>query len=175
AQSYQIREYNRGMSRELKLERRLGLEELEKGYRKAKDGRERSHWQMIWLRAQGKSTAEVAAFTGYSVPWVREMVHRFNAEGEAALGDTRHQNLGRRRLLSSDQASLLQTTLKEAEDNGTPWNGVQVAQWMSEALGRPIQAVRGWEVLQRWGFKRKVPRPRHIKADTGEQTAFKKT
>jgi len=46
---------------------------------------------------------------------------------------------------------------------------------MSEALGRPIQAVRGWEVLQRWGFKRKVPRPRHIKADAGEQTAFKKT
>ncbi len=45
---------------------------------------------------------------------------------------------------------------------------------MSEQLGQPVYAVRGWEMLKRWGFKRKVPRPRHAKTDEQAQAAFKK-
>jgi len=163
------------MGRQLKLEAHLKIEELEKGYRGAVDGRERSHWQMIWLLTQGKSTAEVAQITGYSVPWVRTVVHRYNGQGENALRDTRHANPGRGRLLSAEQESRLKAELRQAEVNGTPWGGVQVAQWMSQELQRTIRAVRGWEVLPRWGFKRKVPRPRHVKAEAEAQAAFKKT
>ncbi len=43
---------------------------------------------------------------------------------------------------------------------------------MSEQLGQPVYAVRGWEMLKRWGFKRKVPRPRHAKTDEQAQAAF---
>lgn len=93
--SYGIGEYNGGMGRQIRLEAHLEIKALEKGYRATVDGRERSHWQMIWLLAQGKSTAEVAELTGYSAPWVREVVHRYNAQGEQVLSDSRHRNPGR--------------------------------------------------------------------------------
>ena len=48
--------------------------------------------------------------------------------------------------------------MKQAEQEGQAWNGVQVASWMSQALGRDVHPTRGWEVLRRWGFKQKVPR-----------------
>ncbi len=52
------------MARHVTIEPYLSLDELEAGYRKAKDAVERSHWQMIWLLAQGKFTHEVAEVTG---------------------------------------------------------------------------------------------------------------
>jgi hypothetical protein len=36
----------------------LTTEELEKHYRKARDGVDRSQWQIIWLVAQGKHSGE---------------------------------------------------------------------------------------------------------------------
>jgi len=163
------------MSRQLKLETHLTIEELEKGYRRAVDGRERSHWQMIWLLAQGKSTAEVAHTTGYSVPWVRTIVHRYNAQGAVALSDTRHTNPGRGHLLNAEQEARLKALLYQAEADEEPWTGIQVASWMSQEVGRRLNPARGWDILHRWGFTRKGPRPRHIKADLQAQSAFKKT
>ncbi len=38
----------------------------EKRYRQAKDPLERSHYQVIWLLASGRSSREVSEITGYS-------------------------------------------------------------------------------------------------------------
>jgi transposase len=54
------------MSRQIKLTPHLTVEELEARYRRASDGTERSHWQIIWLLAQGHRAYEVATMTGYS-------------------------------------------------------------------------------------------------------------
>jgi len=48
----------------------LSVEELEHRYRQAKDPVERSHYQIIWLLAQGKLSQEVASVTGYSRIWI---------------------------------------------------------------------------------------------------------
>lgn len=163
------------MPKYIQLEPHLTIEALEAGYREAKDGIERSHWQIMWLLASGKRTGEVSTITGYSVAWIRELVRRYNKKGRSALGDTRHRNPGRKRLLSGEQEATLKRLVKQAEQQGQPWNGVRVASWMSQALDRDIHPTRGWEVLRRWGFKQKVPRPRHAKADKVSQEAFKKT
>ena len=149
--------------------------DLEKRYRAAHDGIARSQWQILWLLRSGKRTREVAELTGYSVVWIRELVKRYNADGPSVIGDNRHKNPGRPLKLNAEQQASLKAELMKAEAAGEPWSGVQVATWMSQQLGIPIYAVRGWEMLQRWGFKRKVPRPRHAKANAQEQTEFKKT
>jgi hypothetical protein len=41
-------------------------EELENRYRKARDPVLRSHYQILWLIGEGKSTTEVMEVTGYS-------------------------------------------------------------------------------------------------------------
>ena len=70
----------------------LSIEELEQFYRQAKEPIERSHYQIIWLLAQGKTTKEVAAVTGYSRSWIYELVWGYNGLGPKTLGDGRHNN-----------------------------------------------------------------------------------
>ena len=60
---------------------------------------ERSHYQIIWLLAQGKRSNEVAQITGYSRSWTYELVWSYNRLGPKALGDKRHDNPGAKPLL----------------------------------------------------------------------------
>jgi transposase len=163
------------MPKYMTLARHLTIEELEKRYRKARDGVDRSQWQIIWLAAQGKHSGEIAAMTGYRVGWIRALVRRYNADGPDRIGDQRHGNPGQRRLLTAAQELELKALLQQAQVEGKSWTGPQVARWMSQQLGRPIHAVRGWEVMRRLGFTSKTPRPRHAKADAEQQGWFKKT
>jgi hypothetical protein len=55
------------MPKRITITPHLPVEELERRYRQAKDPIERSHYQIIWLLAQGKPSEEVAAVTGYSL------------------------------------------------------------------------------------------------------------
>ena len=50
----------------MKLEPHLGSKELENLYRKARDPVARSHYQIVRLIGEGKTTAEVMEVTGYS-------------------------------------------------------------------------------------------------------------
>jgi transposase len=80
------------MPKRLQITAYLSLEALEQCYRQAKDGVERSHYQIIWLLAQGKRTREVAALTGYSRGWIYELVWGYNRQGPGSLGDHRHHS-----------------------------------------------------------------------------------
>ena len=162
------------MPRQVKLEPHLRTEELEQAYRNAKDGVARSQWHILWLVSSGRRTGEVAAITGYCVDWIRKLVRRYNAQGQAGVGDRRHHNPGQKRLLNSDQEAALRQCLEQAQARGQGWNSVQAAQWMTNQLGYPVRVERGRDVLQRLGFTTKTPRPRHAKADTQQQEMFKK-
>ena len=80
------------MPRCLKIEPHLSLDELEIHYRQAKEGIERTHYQTIWLLAQGKPTPVVAEVTGYSFSWIYELVRSYNRHGPSILGDLRRHN-----------------------------------------------------------------------------------
>ncbi len=54
------------MPKTIKLESYLSSEELERRYRKAQDPILRSHYQILWLISEGKSTTQVMEVTGYS-------------------------------------------------------------------------------------------------------------
>src|SRR5215203_5609549 len=54
------------MPKTIKLESHLSSEELEYRYRKAHDPVLRSHYQIIWLISEGKTTRQVMEHTGYS-------------------------------------------------------------------------------------------------------------
>ncbi len=48
------------MPKRISIEPHLSIEELEQRYRQGKDPIERSHYQIIWLLAQGRTSEEVA-------------------------------------------------------------------------------------------------------------------
>lgn len=81
----------------------LSVDELANSYRKAADPIERSHFQIIWLLAQGKRVNQIAESTGYCTNWIRILARRYNRDGPQALADQRHQNEGATPLLSKEQ------------------------------------------------------------------------
>jgi len=151
----------------------LTVSELFERYRKSINPVEKTHWQVLWWRAQGKGTLLVAEMTGYRPDWIRRIVRNYNANGPDAVGDGRTHN-GAAPLLDSQRQEELLSLLMGPSPDGGLWTGPKVAQWMSERLARPVRPQRGWDYLCRLGLSTQTPRPRHIEADAEEQEAFKK-
>jgi transposase len=166
------------MSKTIKLEPHLGSKELENRYRKACDPVERTHYQIVWLISEGKTTAEVIELTGYSRGSIQQLARRYNVGGPQALGDRRHRNPGAREraLLNQDQRRELAEALSKPPEDGGMWNSRKVGEWIECRTARVVnnKKQRGWEYLKRLRQSLKVPRPYHQKADEREQEAFKK-
>ena len=171
------------MARRIKLTTKLSVEELEQRYRRASEGMERSHWQIIWLLAQGHPASEVAQMTGYSAYWIGQVARRFNDEGEDGL--VNHRRRSHRPARRPDPRTLLPTEedreeLRQALLGPAPqhdvWNSRTVAAWLSARAGRPVSAHAALHYLRLLDFTPQVPRPRHTKAATPEERAtWKKT
>src|SRR5215469_8612636 len=100
------------MQKRLAVKPHLSLEEVEQQYRKAKDPVARSHWHIVWLLAQGKTTRQIVEYTGYGPGWIRTIAHRYNQGGPLALGDGRHENPGASTILSPELQQLLREELQ---------------------------------------------------------------
>ncbi len=157
-------------------------QELEHRYRKAKDPVERSHYQIVWLLGEGKTTAEVCEVTGYSPGWVRHIARRYNERGIEGLGDRRHSNPGAKERALLDEEG--ETEHREALLAGSPptslgggmWSGPKVARWIAQRNGlEKVHVQRGFEYLRKVGMSPQVPRPSNAKgASASEREAFKK-
>ncbi len=75
------------MPKSLILKPHLSSEELKLRYRNSSDPVERSHYQIIWLLASGKTVPEVSSITDYSTKWIYQLASRYNQSGERGLGE----------------------------------------------------------------------------------------
>jgi transposase len=162
------------MNKRITVQAHLSIEQVEARYRKAQDPVERSHWQIIWLVAQDKTTGEITEVTGYCASWIYAIVHRYNYEGSAGLGDRRHGNPGGTFILSAEQQQQLEHDLDAGAPDGGLWTGPKVAHWIFVHTGRQVHPQRGWEYLKRLGYSKRVLRPRHARADPAAPSGFQK-
>lgn len=152
----------------------LTVAELRRRFRECEDAVEKIHWQAIWLRAQGRSTSEVATICGYNRDWVHQLVRRYNARGPDALKDGRRDN-GKKRLMSDKQLEELREAVVSSQPpGGGLWTGRKVAAWMTKRLKRQVSPQLAWDYLQHLGMSKQTPRPRHARASAQEQDAWKK-
>ena len=167
------------MPKTIKLESHLTSEELENRYRKAHDPVLRSHYQILWLISEGRTTTQVMEVTGYSRGWIQQLARRYNEGGPEALGDRRHGNPGARdrALLTAEQREELAQALRKPPKDGGMWNCRKVGEWIERRSGKALGRNKhsGWEYMKRLGQGLKVPRPHHARADEHEQQAFKKS
>ena len=67
------------MPKKIILKSHISTKELYNIYRNSTSAIERTHYQIIWLLSTGKSVIEVAKVTGYSKPWIYEIMARYSA------------------------------------------------------------------------------------------------
>jgi transposase len=166
------------MARRIKLTTNLSADELERRYRSAGEGMERSHWQIIWLLKQGHPAYEVAKMTGYSAYWIGQIARRCNDEGEGGLVNHRKQpHPSPHALLATpEQLEHLRTALAGPAPQGDVWNSRTVAAWLSARAGRTVNPRTALVYLHKLDFTPQAPRPRHVKAASAEErAAFKKS
>ena len=155
----------------LEIVRHLPDPEIDRRYRGCPDGREKTHWQVLWLttRPGGPlSPAEAARAVGLTPAWVRRLLRRWNAEGPDGLADRRRANGGQDKLCEEQQAALYEALQGEPPDGGL-WSGPKVAAFVADRWGVTVCPQTGWRWLRRLGFSLLVPRPRNPKAATSEQ------
>src|SRR5262249_54619256 len=171
------------MARRIKLSTTLSVDELERRYRRASEGMERRHWQLLWRLAQGHPAYQVAPMTGYSAYWIGQVARRFNEEGEDGL--LNHRRRAHRPARRPDPRTLLPTEADREEwrqalvgpaPQNDVWNSRTVAAWLSTRAGRRVSAQAAVHYLRLLDFTPQAPRPRHTKAATPEERAtWKKT
>src|SRR4030095_14803044 len=113
----------------------LSVEDLEAGFRSARDPTATRHFQVIWLLARGHTIADVAAVTSFGRRWIEQLLARYNAHGPEALGDLRRRNGGVPSVLRPALLECLRARLTQPPPNGGLWSSRKVAAWMAGELG----------------------------------------
>jgi len=129
----------------------------------------------VWLRARlGMSSQEVAEAVGYAGGTVRRIQARYLQEGETSLigkgrGGRRYGNM------SIDQEIQFLTVFIEKAKAGGVIVVSEIKNGYEKAIGHKVPKSTVYRMLDRHGWRKIVPRPRHPKADKKIQEAFKKT
>jgi transposase len=102
-------------------------------------------------------------------------IKRFSSKGLAGLKDEAKGH--RPPKLNEDQRQQVAKWLAEGKDShGNPvhWTLAKLAMSLDSEFGVIMKQTPLWRLVRQLGFKQKVPRPYHAKADKSEQESFKK-
>lgn len=131
--------------------------------------------QCVLIRATlGSSAAEIAQLLGWSRATVHVIHSRWAKEGEAIFelrgrGGRHHQYLS-----VEQEAQVLAPFVAQASAGGM-LEVAQIQQAYEQRVGKSVAPSTIYRMLERHGWRKVVPRPRHPKADRAGQAAFKKT
>ena len=153
----------------------LTVARLAERLKRASSHSEYQRIQCVLIRATlGSSAAEIAQLLGWSTATVHVMHSRWAREGEAIF-DVRPRGGRRHHYLSPEQETELLSPFVARAKAGGMLTVAEVQQAYQERVGRQVANSTIYRLLERHGWRKVVPRPRHPKADIPAQSAFKKT
>jgi transposase len=131
--------------------------------------------QCVLIRATlGSSAAEIAQLLGWSTATVHVLHSRFAKEGDSIF-DLRGRGGRRHQHLSEDQEQELLAPFVERAQAGGMLTVAEIQRAYQEQVGKTVAPSTIYRLLDRHGWRKVVPRPRHPRADVAAQAAFKKT
>jgi transposase len=131
--------------------------------------------QCVLIRATlGSSAAQIAQLLGWSTATVHVLHSRWAKEGDAVF-DLRGRGGRRHQYLSPEQEQELLAPFVERAQAGGMLTVAEILQAYQEQSGKAVAPSTIYRLLDRHGWRKVVPRPRHPKADVAAQVAFKKT
>lgn len=131
--------------------------------------------QCVLIRATlGSSAAEIAQLLGWATATVHVMHSRWAKEGDAIF-EVRRRGGRRNNYLSVEEERKLLAPFVERAEAGGMLNVAEIQQAYQQRTGAEVAPSTIYRLLDRHGWRKVVPRPRHPKADVAAQAAFKKT
>ena len=129
----------------------------------------------VLIRATlGSSAVQIAQLLGWSTATVHVMHSRWAKEGDAIF-DLRGRGGRHHQHLSAEQEQELLAPFVERAQAGGMLTVAEIQQAYQKQLGKAVAPSTIYRLLDRHGWRKVVPRPRHPKADGAAQAAFKKT
>lgn len=131
--------------------------------------------QCVLIRATlGSSAAQIAQLLGWSTATVHVLHSRFARQGDSVF-DLRGRGGRRHQYLSVEREQELLAPFVERAQAGGMLSVNEIQHAYEECTGVKVAPSTVYRLLDRHGWRKVVPRPRHPKADVAAQAAFKKT
>lgn len=111
---------------------------------------------------------------GISYDYAREILQKYNNQGEKGIKIKRKHRGGKQPLLNNLQREKLTKLLESKPIDGGVWTGPKVARWMEKETGKEkVWNQRGWDYLKKCEYSWQRPRRKHRKGNKLEQEEFK--
>ena len=130
----------------------------------------------IIAAGRGLGLDEIAAFFRTTRQSVAKWIRKYKDDGLQGIRDRPKGH--RKKRLSHPQEEQVQGWLDRSQSPaGDPyhWTVDKLKIAIEEQFGVEYSRSRVGYLIQEWGFKPKVPRPKHAQSDKTAQEAFKKT
>ena len=143
--------------------------------KRARSHAEYQRIQYVLIRATlGSSAAQIAELLGWSTATVHVLHSRWAKQADAIF-DVRGRGGRHHQHLSPEQEQQLLAPFVERANAGGLLTVAEIQQAYRDQLGKAVAPSTIYRLLDRHGWRKVAPRPRHPKADAAAQAAFKKT
>jgi transposase len=161
--------------RTLKLVNHLSDTQLKQKLSESSAKPEFTRWQILYLVQVGRivSADTIAPLINLSKPSIYKIIEGYNKTGVASIKYAPRG--GRRRsLLSLEEEAMLLTGIEQKAAKGLIKTANDIRILVEAKTGKKVSDDYLWDLLNRNGWKKKMPRPHHPKRNIASQQEFKK-
>lgn len=150
------------------------INQLQEHEAKIKSRRAYKRWKGVCLTLiEGQSAEDAALELGIHPRTVEKHQKRYRDEGLAAFCDRPTGSSGPRLLTAEQEAAFFAEHLHAAQDGHVLRASYLYSEYVS-LIGKPCCLSTLYKALNRNGWSKKMPRPRHPKGDEAAKETFKK-
>ena len=153
----------------------LTLEQVKEKLKAAKDVAHFHRWLIVYnALIAPRNASEIAHLLAVSASQVHKVIALYNREGPNAL-ETQGPGGRYREYLSIQEERVFLAPFFARAEAGELATIKQIHQAFEAHVGKQVHASTIYRLLDRHGWRKLMPRPRHPKADSQAQEQFKKT
>jgi transposase len=163
------------MARITRATEHLSVEEVKARLRNDPRAWCRQRWLIIYNALIDPRQAEdIAKHCGVSKATVHQVISTYNRFGVAAV-ETAGKGGRRREYLTVEEERAFVAPFFARAEKGEIATTAEIHQAFEERIGHEVEDSTIYRLLNRHGWRKLVPRPRHPQADQQAQEEFKKT
>ncbi len=162
------------MTRVTKAIEHLSVEEVKQRMQNDPRPFYRQRWLIIYnAMVDPRPAEEIARHCGVAKATVHQLISRYNRFGISAI-ETKGKGGRRREHLTLEQEQQFLEPFFTRAQTGEIATTAELHRAFEERVEHPVDESMIYRLLQRHGWRKVVPRPRHPKAQEEIQEAFKK-